>query len=334
MARSTEQEERASEAVECFLCLNDPDADARTRARWTAWLSENKENSAAYHAVRDAWNLRVPRDVWPTHEEILADTYDGDRPLPKKNRATGGRSRTTVALSAVAATLLIVIASIAFLNSQHQPQAVVQLYETGRGEQRTIALPDGTSIALGPVSRLTLTTGTARAASLESGEALFTVVHDTARPFELTANRGKIVDIGTVFGVTLRGDAATVTVVEGEVRVAASGGAPVDVSRDQQTTFAASAGPVRPVDGRGETDWARGRLVYVDRPLSEIVADLNRYTTLNIKIVDPVVGGLHYTGTIETDAIDHWAAALTRLFPINLYRSGSDLLLKSAVTKQ
>ena len=73
--------DRTADALECFLCLMDPDADPRSRARWTAWLSENPENRAAYHAVRDTWSQPVPGDVWPTHEEVTNDTYDAEIPM-------------------------------------------------------------------------------------------------------------------------------------------------------------------------------------------------------------------------------------------------------------
>jgi transmembrane sensor len=345
MARSNPQDERAGEAVECFLCLNDPDADPRARARWSAWLSENEENRNAYHAVRDAWSRPVPRDVWPAHEEILADTYDGEGPLPKRAQAPGRRSFpvATVSLASIAAVLLAAVVFVAMSGGRRSPEVASQTYRTGRGEQRRIALPDGSSIALGPYSVLSLEGGWAgggsggaigggpgRAARLEAGEAVFSVVHDPAHPFTLLANGGRIEDVGTTFGVGIVAGRATVTVVDGAVRVSAGGGAPAELSRDQQVSFVGALEPVHAVDARSETDWARGRLVYVDRPLSDVVADLDRYTTLDIQIADPSVAVLHYTGTVETDAVDHWVAALTRLFPVSADREGGRLVLRSA----
>jgi transmembrane sensor len=333
MARSTPRDERAAEAVACFLCLNDPEADPRARARWTAWLSENEENRDAYHAVRDAWSRPVPGDVWPSHEEILRDTYDGEGPIPTRSAVPRRRSVsfTTASLAAIAAVLLVAVIAVVVLEDRKAPEVASQFYRTGRGEERRITLADGSSIALGPFSALSVQDGATRTARLDRGEALFSVVHDPGHPFTLVVNGGRIEDIGTTFGVALKEGRTTVTVVDGSVRVVSPGGSQaVDLSPDQQVSFAGTLEPIRAVDGRGETDWARGRLVYVDRPLSDVVADLNRYTTLDVEIADPAVGGLHYTGTIETDALDHWVAALTRVFPVAADRSGPHLVLRSA----
>ena len=348
MTRSTSQGERDEEAVECFLCLNDPDAEPRVRARWSAWLTENAENEAAYHRVRDAWTRRIPRDVWPTHGEILADGYDGEGPVP----VAGGEARprvsfATLSLAAVAVVLLVAVVGVSLFDRPAAPELAWHSYRTERGEQRRIALSDGSAITLGPSSVLSLqgegpgrgrdgsggggAFGGGRAARLEAGEAVFAIVHDPARPFTLVANGGRILDIGTTFGVALGQGRATVTVVEGAVRVTAnSGGESVELSRDQQVSFARRLEPVQSVDGRAAIDWVRGRLVYVDRPLGEVVADLVRYTTLDIQVADSAVAQLHYTGTIETDAIDHWVAALTRVFPVKADREGDRLVLRSA----
>jgi transmembrane sensor len=340
MARSTPHDERAEEAAECFLCLNDLDADSRVRARWSAWLSADPANREAYHRVRDAWSRPVPSDVWPTHDEILADTSDGEGPLlapAAKHRV----SFATLSLATVAAVLLAAVVGLWAFDRPGPPAVGWQAYRTARGEQRRIALPDGSSIALGPSSVLFLEGKgpggedgggafvSGRAARLEAGEAVFSIVHDAAHPFSVAANGGRIDDVGTAFGVAVGQGRATVTVVEGAVQVVGrSGRETVSLSGDQQVSFAGRLEPVRAVDGRAATEWVRGRLVYVDRPLGEVVADLSRYTTLDIDVADSAVAQLRYTGTIETDAIDHWVAALTKVFPVRAEREGARLVLR------
>ena len=67
----------------------------------------------------------------------------------------------------------------------------------------------------------------------------------------------------------------------------------------------------------------------MDQPLADVVADLTRYTTRDIVLGDSAVGALHYTGTVEPDAIDQWAAAMTRVFPVGVTRDGNRLVLRS-----
>src|ERR1700761_8018027 len=161
MARSTPPDEQAEDAVECFLCLTDPDADPRSRARWSAWLSADTAHRDAYYRVRDAWSRPVPGDVWPTHAEILADPYEGDGRIPAvSGRAPARFSVATLSLAGIAALLLVAIAGAALWRKPTPPGAVAwQSFRTERGEQRRIALSDGSSITLGPSSLLVLDAG-------------------------------------------------------------------------------------------------------------------------------------------------------------------------------
>jgi transmembrane sensor len=346
MSQPNEPGDRTADAIDCFQCLTDPDADPRLRARWAAWLGESDENRAAYHAVKDTWARPVPRDAWPTHEEILNDTYDGDAPIVTRPAARkssdahdGAKDRTSnlgPPLAWVAGALVIAVLIVGgwqrLQPGQSQPAAVA--YRTGRGEIRPIQLTDGSTITLGPLSAVSVTeTASRRSARLDSGEALLSIAHDPARPFTLSANGGEIADIGTTFGVSVKPDRVVVTVVDGVVSVTARGKNPsgpvVTLQHDRQVAFSQELGPTIDVDGHAETGWARGRLAYVDQPLADVVADLTRYTTRDIAIGDPAAGALHYTGTIEADAIEQWIVALTRVYPVAADRSGSRIILRS-----
>ncbi|MDB5397426.1 MAG: hypothetical protein JWM91_4932 [Rhodospirillales bacterium] len=347
MTRPNPSGDRTADAVECFLCLVDPDADPALRARWTAWLGESAENRAAYHAVRDTWNRPVPADVWPTHEQIINDTYDSTGPIPTKaagprlgtGKPTGRtrRSPKSPALMLIAGALLVAAIVVGWRQTRLPTQASSDglVYQTGRGEQRRIALADGSAITLGPLSTLSIIAdATGRSVRLDRGEAIFAITRNPEQPFKLFANGGEITDIGTTFGVEIRADRATVTVVEGAVRVSPriprTAAVSVDLNHDEQVSFSQDLGPVDKVDGRAKTDWSRGRLAYLDQPLADVVADLTRYTTRDIVIGDPAAGVLHYTGTIEADAIDQWVAALTRVLPVDAKRDGNRVVLRSA----
>jgi transmembrane sensor len=342
MTRDASRDDRNADAVECFLCLVDPDADPGARARWTAWLSASPENRAAYHNVRDTWNRPIPADVWPTHAEILDDTDDGDGVLPPsadgwrhavENRWRALRSSPVTRSLTVVAGLLLVAVFVGSIWRQWPAGESAQpvAYQTTRGEQRRIALADGSAITLGPLTRLSITENQAgRAAHLEAGQAIFTVTHDPLRPFTVSVQNGAITDIGTTFAVSLEPDRAVVTVVEGAVSVAVPKAGAVELHHDQQLSFSSTLGPVASVNARAQTDWVRGRLAYVDEPLAGVVADLVRYTTRDIVIADGDVAGLRYTGTIDTDSVDQWIAVLARVYPVAIERSGNRLILRSS----
>ena len=95
--------------------------------------------------------------------------------------------------------------------------------ETAVGEQRTVTLPDGSSVELNTASQVAIRyTARTRAVQLTRGEAHFTVASDRSRPFSVHAAGRVVTAVGTAFTVQLRRDAVEVTVAEGRVRLAES----------------------------------------------------------------------------------------------------------------
>ncbi len=61
----------------------------------------------------------------------------------------------------------------------------------------------------------------------------------------------------------------------------------------------------------------------MDEPLSSVVAAINRYSTIPVKIDSPAVSGLHYTGTVVADRADEWLRGLPNVFPVVVQDNGS-----------
>ncbi|QHL90470.1 hypothetical protein GVO57_06010 [Sphingomonas changnyeongensis] len=78
-----------------------------------------------------------------------------------------------------------------------------------------MTLADGSRVDLNGGTRIALDRGNPRFARLERGEALFTIVHDEARPFEVHAGDAVLRDLGTVFDVVREPDRLRVAVAEG-----------------------------------------------------------------------------------------------------------------------
>jgi len=346
----------AEKAAECFLCLEDRDADPQAQRRWRAWLSESPAHRRAFEACRSAWKASAGLDMaWPTAAEIAADTYRGDAPilLPGQRPAGGAarrrdpdawpRLRDRLAgfrVPLVTATLLLLAAIIAtergfFGASPDAPN----IYATGRGEQKRLTLSDGSEIMLGPESRLEVRLRpTDRIFHLRAGEAIFTATHNPARPFRVYAGSGWVEDIGTAFDVRSDPDRVTVTVIQGEVAVGAlssDGGdgrqpGPADGVRliqNQQVSIGAALGPVHAVDASLATAWRDGQLAYIDQPLGSVVADLRRYSMKDIVMQDQSVAALRYTGTVSVNELDQWAIGLARVYPVRIQILGDRLVL-------
>ena len=200
---------------------------------------------------------------------------------------------------ALAATLTIAVGLSVW---QSQPVTVIAPF----GEQRVVALPDGSTAELNAGSSIEYARGFRRVAGLLAGarvvsldgEAFFSVVPGN-RPFTVSTGEASITVMGTRFLVAAhRADSAgtRVAVEEGRVRVralasAADGG--VDLTAGQGTRVAPGASaPAAPVAVGVErlTLWRRGGLAFVDQPLGAILRELERRYAVDIRLRDVVLG--------------------------------------------
>ena len=168
-----------------------------------------------------------------------------------------------------------------------------------RGVRRTLRLPDGTDVVLGPASRLRYVPGAdgSRTVSL-AGEAMFHVVHRADRPFVVRVGGATLQDLGTVFVVQAYTDAPTrVTVASGKVslRLADAGqetpstvlepGASATLGQGGHPSIGSDA-----QDAHDAFAWTRGSLRYRAAPLSEVAADLGRAYDLDVRLADAALG--------------------------------------------
>ncbi|WP_260928082.1 FecR family protein [Novosphingobium sp. 9] len=173
---------------------------------------------------------------------------------------------------------------------------------TAAGESRSFALGDGTRIMLNGSTEIALNRDDPRQAALLSGEAQFTVHHDPVHPFTLIVGDRTLEDVGTVFNVRTSGTAMQVEVAQGAVRYEAG---ETRVRLDAGDTLSAKDDGI--VTGHRATaeigGWTRGRLVYHDRPLIEVAADITRSRGMAIELA-PDLAAQPFTGVIQLDGDD------------------------------
>lgn len=174
--------------------------------------------------------------------------------------------------------------------------------ETVAGEHRTVDLADGSKIEINGASVVTLDKDRPRFARLESGEAMFHVVHRDNDPFVVEAGASRIVDLGTAFNVVRAGRQTSVAVSEGvvlynpdrdKVRVAA--GQAIDAGDHD-----AKPPKVRAIDVANVGGWRTGLLVYSDAPLTVVAEDLKRTAGIEIGIA-PEAAGRSFRGALIVD---------------------------------
>lgn len=172
---------------------------------------------------------------------------------------------------------------------------------TGTGEIRVVELADGSRAHLSARSALAIhyRAGERRLALL-AGEAYFEAAPDSARPFVVEAAGATVTALGTAFDITLE-DKARAEVAVAEHRVAVtSDNARTIVDEGRQIHFGAGAPTTEPapVDLFRVGGWRRGRLVFEDEPLADVLATLGRYHH-GFLFAAPSVRGLLVTGSFE-----------------------------------
>jgi transmembrane sensor len=199
-------------------------------------------------------------------------------------------------------------------------------YSTALGESKSVALPDGTRVALNTTTQLRArVTGDARTVWLESGEAYFEVTHDAKRPFVVEAGTSRVTVLGTKFTVRRDGDQVKVAVVDGRVTVG-----PVGASDKTAVTviarndvLLAHAGQMdvahlKPEQLTNQLGWRQGKLVLDDFTLEQAAAEFNRYNRLKLVVADATAGQIRIGGSFNMDNVEGFAHLLQTGFGLRV----------------
>ncbi|HEY9489854.1 MAG TPA: FecR domain-containing protein, partial [Chryseosolibacter sp.] len=185
---------------------------------------------------------------------------------------------------------------------------------THKGERTIISLEDGTKIWLNVDSRIrypeTFEGKDSREVYLE-GEAFFDVTENKAKPFIVRTEGVRIVVLGTTFNVKSyeKEDQIQTTLIKGKVTIESIEEQPkvVSLAPNQMATYhKESKNIVLNTEKDLETlaGWKDGRLIFVDKPLSEIVIALERWYDIRIKVEDEKSLKCHFSAKVENLSLD------------------------------
>jgi transmembrane sensor len=286
----------------------------------------NARQQAAGWVVRlDAGSLsdaeRVSLQAWldgdPAHAEALEraqatwrelDMVGAPRaaagPRPRAAHA-GPRGQQQKRRYRPALTAACVAALLIALGVWQYPRADIALRadaRTATGETQSLALAGGSAAQLDTGSALRIRDDAAwRDVQVLTGTVSFNVGHDDPRPFRVRAGQVVVTDIGTTFQLKRDGTTTQVVVASGLVELAAPGGKAIVHAGESATLADDDRIPtVAAVDADAAMAWTRGRLVFVDRPLSEVVAELNRYYSGRIVLLGDGAGSRRVSGVFRT----------------------------------
>ncbi|MGH8652479.1 MAG: FecR family protein [Gammaproteobacteria bacterium] len=284
-------------ATQWFLRLREGLSEAEQR-RFAEWRAMSPEHARAYAKVERLWaEMAAVARASPALRAASSEPAAIPMTPPRRALRSAGY--------ALAASVMLAVAAI-LVSRAHLLDPWVSDHYTASGEQREVRLPDGSRALLNTDTAIGLSfTAAVRRVHLQRGQARFIVAVDTARPFEVEAGALRVRALGTVFEVYLRENGEIrVTVEQHAVSVrTAAAAAEVRILRREWLRYLPSQTLGRPeaVDLRETTAWQRSLLRFNDRPLPEVLAELDRYRPGALRIVNPTLKALRVTGVFPLD---------------------------------
>ncbi len=327
MATVTVDNEVRKQAARWAERLMDSELTASEREEFQRWLMADESHQREFRAHNLILNLAcdLPDE---TRDELLVLAMEGTQPRGP---------RRPVWMTGLAASLLLAVGLVGWFVYRYEAPSTAHV--TAAGMTRDVALPDGSIAHLNTRTDLRwIARSDERRVELLEGEALFDVRHDPAKPFTVVLDASEIRVLGTRFNVRRRQSAeVVVTVLEGTVAVSqgrTSGSTQPAWTRElhanEQIVYGAT-GLVRDVHaaaGANAARWREGILEFEDEPLSNIVADLGRYTDRQILVRDPRLAQLRLGGQLNvSDSIENSLRLLERLAPVAAHQSGDTFVL-------
>jgi transmembrane sensor len=315
-------------------------------ARVHAWLAEDPARAALLEELRQLWTLSgAARQDWDPEaairrvKTIAAERSNAsERVAPRYAAALPARTRLVWPALAAAAVMALTVGgwwTARVLRPALPPagSALGSTYSTARGQRLSLKLPDGTAVVLGPESELKQAAGYGardRIVAL-TGQAVFTVTHDSAHPFEVLARGAVTRDVGTRFLVRARADTSAVLVAVADGKV--------ELETGPSSGLVLTAGDVGQVSGAGESTrrrgvsldpyfgWTEGRLVYDRVPLATVIADLARWYDADIRLADPQLGRRLLTASFHDQSVTDVLEMIRASFDLSLVRDGRQFVL-------
>jgi transmembrane sensor len=274
------------------------------RSDFYAWLLCSPQNEDDYRRAVAVMQLVTSLPA-AAQSALISPSGEG---RSERDRIAGRRN--ILKLTGLAASVAVgLVAGGIYLESRGH---FGESHSTGTGETSTVKFSEGSVAYLNTRTHLRwLGGGNERRVELISGEALFDVVHDEARPFSVVLDGSEIRVLGTRFNVYRKdsGD-VIVTVLEGRVEVrgfaqsATRPGWVRQVVANQQLEYrpiGLVADP-HPTDALRAVTWRSGWLQLPEEgaTITSVLDELNRYTDKRILIRNPKLAEMKVGGAFNT----------------------------------
>lgn len=308
------------------------------QAELDRWLSE-PTHQRAFRRIEETWQRIEAHASTPELIVLRGDALRRSRGAGWQAWLRPGRWRWALAASVV---LLLGAGFLTMLASAREVS-----YHTGFGQRRVVELTDHSQVALDQDTVMHVRmTRDARVIELLRGQAQFMVAHDRRRPFLVEVGPSTITAVGTSFNIEYLDAHMKLDMVEGRVLVAVAGPTrtpqvgstpaelgrhPLDLASGEELTVApgGEAQLLHNADVAAAIAWRNGKIIFKNTSLGDAVRRLNRYSRVQLRIVDPVLARERINGVFQLDDALVFADAIESTLGVQAHRIGSQELVLS-----
>lgn len=308
----TESERLLEQACDWLGKMHSGEFSSAEQQQLANWRTADPAHDQAWQQAQALWlgMERLRGRTIPGSEPLLQERYR----KPQSRHSTPLFYRPHLLPLAVACSAVLAVTLAAFY-----PLPLLQAdYSTGKGEQRTITLADGSRVTLNTTSALAIHfDDSVRRVELLQGEAFFEVAKREHHPFVVTAEGSEMRAVGTAFDVRLRPDQTKVELVEGIVEIKDSQNRHRERLHAGQTALINADNIAVQAMNQSENMalWRDGYLQFDGLPLHEAVAQINRYRPGRVLLLNNDLADKRVSGLFRLDALDQAIAGLKTAVP-------------------
>ncbi len=290
--------EAKAEAATWLARLHAGDRSPADESAFQAWLAADRAHTAAFEAVTTTWEiaggLRELRSKGPPQ-------------MPVRRRAV------LAGIGALAASMV---------GFEVWQRAYAGVYQTDVGEQKHVTLQDGTQAFLDTDTCIRAQfTDTVRGVELVHGRCNFHVAPDGKRPFVVDAAAERIMAAQTNFDVRRDGTIVSVVLVQGNPAIVSNRASRKRKVITTGERLMATAGALH-VDRPSLAPllaWQTGQAMFENETLADAVTEMNRYSSIKLRIADGAVGRLRISGVYRVGDNAAFARSIATLLPVEAH---------------